>query len=57
MAGVRAAGPGARRFDLQAGMARFALRVGAPRPGNPGPVPGESRPVPWSAARGRASTR
>jgi hypothetical protein len=32
-------------------MARFALRVGAPRPGNPGPVPWESRPYPWCAAR------
>jgi hypothetical protein len=35
-------------------MARFALRVSAPRPGNPGPVPGSAaRAVPVLASPGR----
>jgi len=32
MAGIRAAGPGPRRFDLQADMASVALRAGASQP-------------------------
>jgi len=43
----------------RAGMARFARRAGAPRPGNPGPLPGDSgRAVPvLASAASRSLTR
>jgi hypothetical protein len=50
MAGVRAAGPGAGRFDLQVGMARVAPRAARRARRIPGTFTGNPRPVSWSAA-------